>query len=212
MTQGHHNVSKSSPSLTCLYSQKITMYEHSVCNCKLEEVWVWIKFMHFSVIAECWAFLAVAGAHNNWKEVPLDSVTNQNVPLWNAWKLASTAHCGASAGWNFNWTWGGWWWFLPFYLCCTTFSYLDSISNRNSQDPSPRGNWIPEQHPRRLLSPDQTIHCPGPRRYPAGLPIQWLRPPYSAPHLPPPSSSSWWRLPGDSSMWVVPGGSRSGQI
>ena len=92
---------------------------HGVCNCKLEEVWVWIKFLHFSVIAKCWAFLAVARAHNNWKEVPLDSVTNQNVPLWNAWKLASTAHCGASADWNFNWTWGGCWWFLPFHLCAT---------------------------------------------------------------------------------------------
>ena len=90
------------------------------------------------------------------------------------------------------------------------------LKNRNSQDPSPRGNWIPEQHPRRLLSPDQTIHCPGPRRYPAGLPIRWRRPPHNSPHLrphlPPPSSSSWWRLPGDSSMWVVPRGSRSGQI
>ena len=180
---------------------------HGVCNCKLEEVWVWIKFLHFSVIAKCWAFLAVARAHNNWKEVPLDSVTNQNVPLWNAWKLAPTAHC-AGAGWYFNWTWVM---VVPFYLWCTISSHLDSFSNRHSQNSSPRGNWIPEQHPRRLLSPDQTIQCPGPRRYPAGLPIRWLRPPHSSP-TPPPPSSSWWRLPGDSSMWVVPRGSRSGQI
>ena len=58
------------------------------------------------------------------------------------------------------------------------------LKNRNSQDPSPRGNWIPEQPPRRLLSPDQTIHCPGPRRYPAGLPIRWRRPPHNSPHHP----------------------------
>ena len=98
---------------------------------------------------------------------------------------------------------------IPSFPSLCNIKLLGSFSNRNSQDPSPRGNWIPEQHPRRLLSPDQTIHCPGPRRYPAGLPIQWLRPPHNSP---PPPSSSWWRLPGDSSMWVVPRGSRSGQI
>ena len=66
---------------------------------------------------------------------------------------------------------------IPSFPSLCNIKLLGSFSNRNSQDPSPRGNWIPEQHPWRLLSPDQTIHCPGPRRYPAGLPIRWLRPP-----------------------------------
>ena len=76
---------------------------------------------------------------------------------------------------------------------------MDSFHNRNSQDPSPRGNWIPEQHPRRLPSPDQTIHCPGPSRYPEGLPIRWRRPPHNSPHLPPTTlfflvTPLWWQL------------------
>ena len=52
----------------------------------------------------------------------------------------------------FNWTWVM---VVPFYLWCTISSHLDSFSNRHSQNSSPRGNWIPQLHPRRLLSPDQ---------------------------------------------------------